>query len=138
MIESDASAAFDLSQEPEKVREKYGKGVFGQGCLMARRLVETGVPFVEVGNGGWDNHAGIHNTLSQTKLPELDKAMSALVSGTQFTGRGAGGASIDQAIAARVGGDSRFRSLQIGVSQECFGEAIQRNIVSERGLGLPK
>jgi len=41
-------------------------------------LVETGVPFVEVGLGGWDNHAGIHNTLSQTKLPELDKAMSAL------------------------------------------------------------
>ncbi len=48
MIDSDASAAFDLSQEPDAIREKYGKGLFGQGCLMARRLVERGVPFIEV------------------------------------------------------------------------------------------
>ncbi len=55
-------------------------------------------------------------------------SMSALVSCTTFTGRGAGGASIDQAIAGRIGGESRFRSLQIGVSQESFGESIQRNM----------
>jgi hypothetical protein len=56
------------------------------------------------------------------------RSMSALVTGTPFTGRGAGGASIDQAIAGRIGGSSRFRSLQIGVSQESFGESIQRNL----------
>jgi len=56
------------------------------------------------------------------------KSMSGLVSCTPFTGRGAGGASIDQAIAAKLGGESRFRSLQIGVSQESFGESIQRNM----------
>ena len=50
------------------------------------------------------------------------------MTGTPFTGRGAGGPSIDQAIAAKIGGDSRFRSLQIGVSQESFGESIQRNM----------
>ena len=50
------------------------------------------------------------------------------MTGTQFTGRGAGGPSIDQAIAAKIGGDSRFRSLQIGVSQESFGESMQRNM----------
>lgn len=55
-------------------------------------------------------------------------SMSALVSCTTFTGRGAGGASIDQAIAGKIGGESRFRSLQIGVSQESFGESIQRNM----------
>ena len=71
--------AFKVAQEPPAVLERYGDNPFGRGCLMARRLVETGVPFVEVGNGGWDMHNGIHNTLSQTKLPELDKAMSALV-----------------------------------------------------------
>jgi hypothetical protein len=54
--------------------------------------------------------------------------MSALMTGTQFTGRGAGGASVDQTIAAKVGGDSRFRSLQFGVSQESFGESVQRNM----------
>ncbi|MGH9722249.1 MAG: DUF1552 domain-containing protein [Bryobacteraceae bacterium] len=56
------------------------------------------------------------------------KSMSGLVSCTGFTGRGAGGPSIDQAIAAQIGGDSRFRSLQLGVSQESFGESIQRNM----------
>src|SRR5256714_12998400 len=56
------------------------------------------------------------------------KSMSGLVSCTPFSGRGASGASIDQAIAAKLGGDSRFRSLQIGVSQESFGESIQRNM----------
>ncbi|MBZ2183511.1 MAG: DUF1552 domain-containing protein [Bryobacter sp.] len=55
-------------------------------------------------------------------------SMSALVSCTTFTGRGAGGISIDQAIAANIGGESRFRSLQLGVSQESFGESIQRNL----------
>ena len=56
------------------------------------------------------------------------KSMSALMSCTPFTGRGASGPSIDQAVAAKVGGESRFRSLQIGVSQESFGESIQRNM----------
>jgi hypothetical protein len=55
-------------------------------------------------------------------------SMSALVSGEVYTGRGAGGPSIDQVVARTMGGDSRFRSLQIGVCQESFGEAIQRNL----------
>ncbi|HUE73295.1 MAG TPA: DUF1501 domain-containing protein [Pirellulaceae bacterium] len=63
LMDSDAAKAFDLSQEPEKVRDAYGKGRFGQGCLMARRLIEQGVSFVEVtlgsftdGTPGWDTH----------------------------------------------------------------------------------
>lgn len=71
--------AFKINQEPEKVKERYGNTGFGRGCLMARRLVELGVPFIEVDLGGWDNHAGIFPTLQNQKLPELDKAMSALV-----------------------------------------------------------
>jgi uncharacterized protein (DUF1501 family) len=71
--------AFKVAQEAPAMLERYGDNAFGRGCLMARRLVETGVPFVEVGNGGWDMHNGIHNTLQNTKLPELDQAMSALV-----------------------------------------------------------
>jgi len=54
--------------------------------------------------------------------------MSGLMTGTPFTGRGAGGPSIDQMIAGRIGGDSRFRSLQIGVCQESHGESIHRNM----------
>jgi len=56
------------------------------------------------------------------------RSMSALMTGTQFTGRGAGGPSIDAAVAAKIGGDTRFRSLEIGVSQESFGESVQRNM----------
>jgi hypothetical protein len=55
-------------------------------------------------------------------------SMSGLMTCTRFTGRGAGGPSIDQVIAEKIGGESRFRSLQIGVAQESFGESIQRNM----------
>lgn len=55
-------------------------------------------------------------------------SMSGLMTGTMFTGRGPSGPSIDQLIAAKIGDDSRFRSLQIGVSQESFGESMQRNM----------
>src|ERR1043165_4189029 len=56
------------------------------------------------------------------------KAISGVVSCTPFTGHGAGGPSIDQAVAAKIGKDSRFSSIQVGVSQESFGESIQRNM----------
>ena len=55
-------------------------------------------------------------------------AMAALMTGTQYTGRGASSASIDQLIAKRIGGESRFHSLQLGVSQESFGSSMQRNM----------
>ena len=73
---------------------------------------------------------GLDNPAARLPGPGNDhhRSMSALMTGSQFTGRGAGGASIDQAIAAKVGGSTRFRSLQIGVSQESFGESIQRNM----------
>jgi hypothetical protein len=73
---------------------------------------------------------GIDSPAARLPGPGNDhhRSMSALISGTQFTGRGAGGPSLDQAVAAKVGGDSRFRSLQIGVSQESFGESVQRNM----------
>lgn len=65
-------------------------------------------------------------------------AMSSLMSGEAFTGRGAGGPSIDQVIAQKIGNDSRFRSLQIGACQESFGESIQRNMSwADRDRPLP-
>jgi hypothetical protein len=86
MVESDASAAFDLSQETEKIRKKYGTGVFGQGCLMARRLVERGVPFVEVslsssvsGSYGWDTHANNFEAVKGLSA-ELDAGWASLMS----------------------------------------------------------
>ncbi len=73
---------------------------------------------------------GLDNPAARFPGPGNDhhRSMSALVTGTSFTGRGAGGPSIDQVVASKIGGETRFRSLQIGVSQESFGESIQRNL----------
>ncbi len=78
LMTSQQMSAFKIDQESEAVRERYGQNGFGNGCLMARRLVETGVPFIEVSLGGWDNHQNIFPTL-RDKLPVMDQAMSALV-----------------------------------------------------------
>lgn len=78
MLHSDQIKAFDLSLESSGVREKYGETPFGRGCLAARRLVESGVPAVEVTLGGWDSHTGnfeVHRTNGEI----LDRAFSALL-----------------------------------------------------------
>lgn len=80
LMTSEQMEAFKVAKEPKEVQDRYGNDGFGRGCLMARRLVEAGVPFVEVDLGGWDNHQNIFTTLKDQKLPVLDKAMSALVS----------------------------------------------------------
>ncbi|WP_404309981.1 DUF1501 domain-containing protein [Neorhodopirellula lusitana] len=79
LMTSDQMKAFKVDEEPTEVKERYGTDNFGQGCLLARRLVEAGVPFVEVDLGGWDLHNNNHDTLQNQKLPVLDRAMSALV-----------------------------------------------------------
>ena len=86
LMTSPQMEAFKVSKEPKRELDRYGSTGFGRGCLMARRLVEMGVPFVEVDFGGWDNHANIFPTLQNQKLPELDKAMAALVA--DLTDRG--------------------------------------------------
>jgi uncharacterized protein (DUF1501 family) len=79
LMTSEQMKAFRVREEPEAVRARYGNNAFGQGCLLARRLVEAGVAFVEVDLGGWDNHANIFNTLQNQRLPQMDQAMAALV-----------------------------------------------------------
>jgi len=78
MMRSPRLKAFDLSDEPEAVRAAYGDNNFGRGCLMARRLVEAGVKFVEVVLDGWDTH---QNNFERSKrlMNTLDPAMSALL-----------------------------------------------------------
>jgi hypothetical protein len=79
LMSTSATQAFDLSGEPARLRDAYGRGRFGQGCMLARRLVERGVPFVEVNLGGWDTHdnnfAAVRNLCNT-----LDPAWSTLVS----------------------------------------------------------
>jgi hypothetical protein len=70
--------AFDLKEEDDALRDKYGRTPFGQGCLLARRLVERGVKYVEVGLGGWDTHGDNFNKV-QGNLETLDPAFASLV-----------------------------------------------------------
>ena len=69
---------FNLHNEPDSVRKRYGKSRLGQSCLAARRLVEAGVPFVNVRTTGWDTHKK-HFQKMNTMLPDLDRALSALI-----------------------------------------------------------
>jgi uncharacterized protein (DUF1501 family) len=85
MMTAETAEAFDLSKEPAALREAYGRGVFGQGCLMARRLVERGVPVVEVslsgsngGGFGWDTHSNNFEALKPL-LAELDSGWGTLM-----------------------------------------------------------
>lgn len=87
LMTSDQMKAFKVRTESPAVQERYGSNGFGRGCLMARRLVESGVPFVEVDFGGWDNHQNIFSTLRDNKLPVLDQAFSALMTDLEESGR---------------------------------------------------
>ena len=69
---------FNLANEPDSVRQRYGKTRIGQSCLVARKLVEAGVPFVNVRTTGWDTHKK-HFQHMDSMLPNLDKALSALI-----------------------------------------------------------
>jgi hypothetical protein len=78
MALSPRTRAFRLDDEPDRMRDAYGRSAFGQGCLMARRLVEAGATFVEVQSSGWDTH---ENELAGLKklIPPVDRGYAALV-----------------------------------------------------------
>jgi hypothetical protein len=76
---------FDIGQEPEKMRDRYGKTQFGEQVLVARRLVEAGVPFVRVGRAWWDSHGQNFET-HQEMVPELDHVMATLLDDLQERG----------------------------------------------------
>jgi hypothetical protein len=89
LMTSEQKRAFDLSQEPDAVRDRYGRGSFGQGCLMARRLVEAGVRFVEVMQGdgvAWDTHRD-NFPRTRSLSAESDAGLAALIDDLQQRGR---------------------------------------------------
>lgn len=79
LILGDAGKVFDLSEEKEELRARYGRNKFGQSCLVARRLIEQGVKYVTINYGGWDTHKD-HFPIMRRKLPEMDKGMATLIS----------------------------------------------------------
>jgi Protein of unknown function (DUF1501) len=85
LMKSEDLKAFDLSQESAATREKFGKNNFGQGALLARRLVQAGVRFVEVQSGGWDMHNTIDNALGTTAAT-MDSVFATLIEDLESNG----------------------------------------------------
>ena len=78
LVLSPQTEVFDLSKEPDSLRQQYGESNFGKGCLLARRLVEAGSTFIEVRSNGWDNHFNISEVISP-RSKEVDAGMAALI-----------------------------------------------------------
>src|SRR4051794_12654018 len=74
----EAQQAFDIQREKSELREKYGRNGFGQRCLLARRLVEAGVPFITVYDGGWDHHTDLFNSFTK-RMPAWDNTVATLM-----------------------------------------------------------
>lgn len=78
MILGDSGKLFDLTTEKQETRDRYGMNTFGQSCLMARRLVEQGVPYITINSKGWDTHKQHFETMRR-RLPELDAGLATLL-----------------------------------------------------------
>jgi len=86
MSSKEAQEAFDINSESDDVRDKYGRNSFGQRALLARRLVEVGVPFVTLYEGGWDHHTNLFNSCKK-RLPVIDHTVAALIEDLEERGR---------------------------------------------------
>jgi len=78
VLSPESQAAFDIHREDEKVRQRYGRNSFGQRTLLARRLVEAGVPFVTLYEGGWDHHTNIFPAF-RNRMPHVDNTIATLI-----------------------------------------------------------
>src|SRR5439155_10513669 len=78
--------AFAIGVEDPRLRDRYGRNRFGQSCLLARRLVEAGVRFVTVSDGGWDTHQDNFNSLKNRLIPRVDQALPALLADLEDRG----------------------------------------------------
>lgn len=78
MTSPEAKRAFDISAEPDKLRDAYGRQTLGQSCLLARRLVEAGVRCVTIDHNNWDTHDGNFKTLKDSLLPQFDSGIGTL------------------------------------------------------------
>lgn len=117
LTSSKLSHAFELDREPAGVRERYGRSTFGQSLLLARRLVEVGVPIIQVNIGAvqnWDHHGNIFPTLKR-QLPPLDQGMGALLDDLTLQGR------LDETLVVMLGEFGRTPKLNAPAGSKAAG-----------------
>lgn len=127
-----AQAAFDVSKESEQTRNRYGRNSFGQRLLLARRLVEAGVPFVTVYDGGWDHHADLFNACAK-RLPEWDNSVATLIEDLEERGL------LSSTIVTALGEFGRTPKLSVLPGQTKAGRDHWANAMSVlmAGAGIP-
>jgi uncharacterized protein (DUF1501 family) len=126
MVLSPRTRAFDLDGETDKTRDGYGRSAFGQGCLMARRLVESGVTFVEVQSSGWDTHNNELPTLKKL-IPPVDQGMAALVADLKDRGM------LERTLVIWMGEFGRMPRVNLTLGRDHFPQAFN---VAMAGLGV--
>ncbi len=117
---------FDISQEPMKVREKYGHTQFGEQAMIARRLVEAGVPFVRVARAWWDSHGQNFET-HQEMVPELDHVMATLIDDLKDRGL------LDDVMIITLAEFGRTPSINSSLGRDHFAAAWSSSIT---GCGI--
>src|SRR5262245_1330369 len=113
----EAQAAFDIQREDAKLREKYGRSAFGQRCLLARRLVEAGVPFITVYDGGWDHHTVIFDSFNK-RMPGWDNTVATLIEDLEQRGM------LDSTMVIALGEFGRTPQINKDVGRDHWSNAM--------------
>src|SRR5271157_2086112 len=127
LILGDAKKAFDLTQEKNDVRDRYGRNMFGQSCLLARRLVEAGVPFITLNEGGWDHHKSLFDTLDR-QLPPFEASIAALINDLDARGL------LDTTLVVALGEFGRTPKINSDAGRDHWSNAMS---VLFAGCGTP-
>ena len=117
MVLSPRTQAFRLAQEPDRTRDLYGRSAFGQGCLMARRLIEAGVTFVEVQSSGWDTHSNELKGLKKL-IPPVDQATAALLSDLKTRGL------LDRTLVIWMGEFGRMPAINLTAGRDHYPQVF--------------
>jgi hypothetical protein len=107
---------FDIDDEPQSVRDRYGSSTFGQQCLIARRLVEAGVPFVRIGRAWWDSHGQNFETHLEL-VSELDHVMSTLLDDLKERGL------LSKTLVITLGEFGRTPNINASLGRDHFADA---------------
>lgn len=118
MTSENARRAFDIHTEDPRLRDRYGRNSVGQGALLARRLVESGVTFVSVHSGGWDNHSGIENAVKNGHGPRMDAAVPTLIDDLEQRGL------LDDVIVMVMGEFGRTPKINASAGRDHWGNAL--------------
>jgi Protein of unknown function (DUF1501) len=122
-----AQAAFNIQKEPPTVREKYGRNEFGQRALLARRLVEAGVPFITLNEGGWDHHTKLFEAFNK-RMPPVDATIAALIDDLDQRGM------LDSTLVVVLGEFGRTPKINKDAGRDHWSQAMS---VLFAGAGIP-